>query len=89
MKPFYLKLPPEREKMSPELEAVRACEIRLNTAKRYHPGTFEHARLQRIYTEMWDNLTHIQRKQYREYMGEDHSAPVSDVPEEGEQERSI
>lgn len=89
-KPFnYLKLPPEREKMSDKLEALRSCEIRMNTAIRYHPESFEAMRLHHIFDEMWGSLSHAERKTYREYMGVNHSAPVPDVPEEGEAERSI
>ena len=76
--------------MAPHLEQLRQCQIRRDAAKRYH-GTdnAEYIRLDEIWIQMFAALPWDEKVAFSTYMENEAPAPVVDVPEEGEAERSI
>lgn len=85
-----LKLAPGREKMEPALEELRSIAIRVAAIKRdYGPENHEYKRLDSVYWMLWSRISKAQRDTFIAYMSADQSAPVPDVPAEGEAERSI
>jgi hypothetical protein len=87
----YLKIPPAREKMSTQaLEGLRHFEQRLFVVSRDEgPDNHETKRIQSIIADIRSKLTPTEAAEYAAYMGQDHSAPVAEVPQEAEAERSI
>lgn len=86
----YLKFTPARELMAPHLESLRSLEIRANAVKReYGEDNHEYKRLWALVKMGWNDLNQTDRGTYMKYMQVDHSAPLPEVPEEGENERSI
>lgn len=86
-----LKIPPQRQKMShPDLESLRSIQGKLTVTERdYGAGNYEAVRLRGIKDQIWSSFSEVQKAEYITYMGKDHSAPVAEVPLEGEAERSI
>lgn len=76
--------------MSPKLEALRSLEIRYKAVCRdFGGGCSEAARLLWLVQAEKSALTKEELKQYQDYMGVQHTAPVPEVPQEAEAERSI